>query len=50
MKSIKIFVLNGEDGMEKEGYKYFVMFNPSGGIYMKSLRNIEKKYRSMNNE
>tara|TARA_Y100000593_G_C4064562_1_gene216078 strand:- start:87 stop:236 length:150 start_codon:yes stop_codon:yes gene_type:complete len=49
MKTIKIFVLNGEDGMEKEGYKYFVMFNANGGIYMKSLKNIEKKYSIINN-
>ena len=41
MNTITIFVLNGEDGMEEQGYKYFAMFNNKGGIYLKSLDGLD---------
>ena len=42
MNQITVFILNGEDGMEKQGYKYFAMFNDKGGIYLKDLNELEK--------
>jgi len=44
MKQIsKIFKLSGDDGMEKLGYKYFVMPNANGGFYVKNLDEINKQ-------
>ena len=45
MDIMTIFVLDGSDGMESQGYKYFACFNDKGGIYLKSLNELGKKQR-----
>jgi hypothetical protein len=45
MNTITIFVLNGEDGMEKQGYKYFAMFNDKGGLYLKTLNDLDNQQK-----
>tara|TARA_R100001594_G_scaffold18320_1_gene36484 strand:+ start:332 stop:484 length:153 start_codon:yes stop_codon:yes gene_type:complete len=43
MNKITVFILNGEDGMETQGYKYFAMFNDKGGIYLKDLKDLDNQ-------
>ena len=50
MDIMTIFVLDGSDGMESQGYKYFACFNDKGGIYLKSLNELGKKQRYVFNK
>ena len=50
MDVMTIFVLDGSDGMESQGYKYFACFNDKGGIYLKSLNELEENQKYVFNK